>query len=152
VPLRVSIVTADRTVLQREDVQRLIVPAAEGQITILPKHAALMTTLTIGEMTAHTPQGPVTLAIHGGFLQVANDEVSVLADAAERVEDIDEARAEAARERARARLEGSGDVGRGELDVLRAQLALRRALLRLNVRRRRAGVGVPPAGPPARLD
>ncbi|MEX2228333.1 MAG: ATP synthase F1 subunit epsilon [Dehalococcoidia bacterium] len=143
-PLSLSIVTADRTVLERDDVQRLVVPTTEGQITILPSHAALMASLTIGEMIVYVPDGPIPLAIHGGFIQVVKDEVSVLADGAERAEEIDEARAEAARERARARLEGRMPVEAGALDLLRAQLALQRALIRLRVHgRRRSPTGAP---------
>lgn len=142
-PLALSIVTADRTVLERDDVQRLVVPTTEGQITILPSHAALMASLTIGEMIAYTPGGPIALAIHGGFIQVVRDEVSVLADAAEHAEEIDEARAEAARERAARRIEGRIVPDAGALDLLRAQLALQRALIRLRVRRRRMATGVP---------
>jgi F-type H+-transporting ATPase subunit epsilon len=143
VPLSLSIVTADRTVLERDDVLRLVVPTTEGQITILPSHAALMASLGLGEMIAYVPDGLIPLAIHGGFIQVVRDEVSVLADAAERAEDIDEERAEAARERARSRLEGRAPVDSGARDILRAQLALQRALIRLRVRRRRAATGVP---------
>ncbi|MBM3139335.1 MAG: ATP synthase F1 subunit epsilon [Chloroflexi bacterium] len=143
-PLTLSIVTAERTVLERGDVQRLVVPTSEGQITILPKHAALMASLGIGEMIAHTPEGQQPIAIHGGFIQVVNDEVSVLADAAERAGEIDESRAEAARDRARGRIEGRIHIEEGALDLLRAQLALQRALIRLKVHRRRAGTGAPP--------
>ena len=143
-PLSLSIVTADRTVLERDDVQRLVVPTTEGQITILPSHAALMASLTIGEMIAYVPDGPIPLAIHGGFIQVVRDQVSVLADAAERAEEIDEARAEAARERARGRIEGRVPIEAGALDLLRAQLALQRALIRLRVHgRRRSPTGAP---------
>jgi F-type H+-transporting ATPase subunit epsilon len=143
VPLTLSIVTADRTVLERDDVLRLIVPTTEGQITILPSHAALMASLSIGEMVAVVPDGQIPMAIHGGFIQVVKDEVSVLADAAERAEDIDEARAEAARERAAGRLAGHTPVEAGAVDILRAQLSLQRSLIRLRVRRRRAATGVP---------
>ena len=142
-PLRLSVVTQERTVLERDDVQRLIVPTLEGQITVLPMHAPLMAGLAVGEMVVVVPGGEIVLAIHGGFLQVARDEVSVLADAAEHAEEIDEARAEAARQRAEARLTGAREP---DLDVLRAQLALQRALVRLRVRRRRGGTGVPSQG------
>lgn len=149
-PLSLSVVTQERSVLERDDVLRLITPTAEGQITILPGHAALMAALAIGEMIAVTPEGEVSLTVHGGFIQVAADEVTVLADAAERAEEIDEARAEAARERAEGRLAapGVGADGAEPVDLLRAQLALQRALARLRLYRRR---GATPAGvPPVR--
>ena len=139
-PLSLSVVTPERTVLERDDVLRVTAPASEGQITILPRHAALMTSLGFGELTVVSPDGPVHMAVHGGFLQVADDHVSVLADAAEHVEEIDEARAEAARERAQRRMAGPSDAAE-MIDLLRAQASLRRALLRLRVRRR-SGTGV----------
>ena len=142
-PLSLSVVTAERTVLQRDDVQRLIVPTTEGQITILPSHVPLMTALGFGEMVAVTPQGPIAMAIFGGFLQVARNVVTVLADSAERADEIDEARAEAARERAQRRISGVAPDRDEAIDQLRAQLALQRALLRLRVRRRHGATGVP---------
>jgi len=142
VPLSVSIVTAERSVVQRDDVLRLIVPTMEGQITILPSHAPLMGALAIGELVAVVPGGEEVIAIHGGFLQVADDKVILLADAAERSEDIDEARADAARQRAQARLSGQ-HAGAEALDMLRAQLALQRALIRIKVSSRRNRTGAP---------
>ena len=146
-PLSLSIVTQERTVLERDDVRRLIVPTTEGQITVLPSHAPLMASLAIGEMVAIAPDDESSMAIHGGFIQVARDQVTVLADAAERVDEIDEARAEAARERAEQRLTGAPSAAEA-IDLLRAQLALQRALLRLRVRRRR---GSPTGAPSAEL-
>jgi F-type H+-transporting ATPase subunit epsilon len=140
-PLKLSIVTAQRTVLERDNVSKLVVPAADGQITVLPHHAALMSSLSIGEMLVYHGDQMEAVAIHGGFFQVLNDHVSVLADAAETSDMIDEARAEAARERAERRLQGRDQDLHGGLDVLRAQLAVQRALARVRVaRRRRTGV------------
>ncbi|MDA0256294.1 MAG: ATP synthase F1 subunit epsilon [Chloroflexi bacterium] len=141
-PLSLSVVTPERTVLERDDVLRVTAPASEGQVTILPRHAALMTSLGLGELTVVTPDGTAHMAVHGGFLQVADDHVSVLADGAEHVDEIDEARAEAARERAQRRMAAPSDAGEA-IDLLRAQASLQRALLRLRVRRRRSGTGVP---------
>ena len=145
-PLKLSIVTADRTVLERDDVTRLVVPGLDGQLTLLPSHAALMVSLGFGEMIAYTPDGVEPIAIHGGFLQIANDEVSVLADAAEHADDINEERADSARQRAEERIAGrSQAVGEGQFDLLRAQLSIQRARLRLRVRRRKHGSGAPSA-------
>ena len=129
-PLTLSIVTAQRTVLERGDVTKLVVPTSEGQITLLPHHAALMTALGSGEMIATHPGGTESLAIHGGFLQI----------------DID--RAEAARARAEARLT-SRDPGitMGGLDILRAQAALQRSMIRIAIVRRRRPTGVPSSRP-----
>ena len=143
-PLSLNLVTAERTVLQRDDVQRLIVPTSEGQITVLPHHAALMSSLGIGEMLAVVPGETVVMAVHGGFIQVVQDQVTVLADAAEHADEIDEERAEAARQRAQQRLAGQHS-GPEALDLLRARLALERSLVRIRVRRRAHGgaTGVP---------
>jgi F-type H+-transporting ATPase subunit epsilon len=143
VPLKLSIVTADRTVLERDDVTRLVVPGADGQITLLPSHAPLMTSLGLGEMIAYTADGLEPIAIHGGFLQITNDEVKVLADAAEHADDINEERADEARGRAQERLVNrQGSVGES-LDTQRAQLSMQRSVLRLKVRRRKDGSGGP---------
>lgn len=143
--LSLSIVTAQRSVLERDDVTKIVVPAAEGQITILPKHAALLSALGIGEMLVFSGTNQVdAYVIHGGFIQVLDDQVSVLADAAEHAEEIDVARAEAARERAQRRIVGQdSEIPRGGVDVLRAQLALQRSLARIRVAQRRR-TGVPP--------
>ena len=137
-PLSLNVVTPERTLLAREDVARITAPATEGQITILPRHAALMTSLGIGELTVVTSEGPMDMAVYGGFLQVSDNHVSLLADAAERADEIDEERAEAARRRAAERMAGPRDAAEA-IDLLRAQAALRRALLRLRVRRHRSG-------------
>lgn len=148
-PLTLSVVTAQRAVLERDGVTKLVVPAAEGQITILPKHAALMTSLGMGELLVYAGDRPESIVVLGGFMQVLDDHVSVLADAAERVEDVDLARAEAARERAQRRLAGQdAEVPRSGVDVLRAQLALQRSMARIRVvRRRREATGVPSSRP-----
>jgi len=78
--LKLSIVTADQMVLSREDVQRLVVPSEDGQLTLLPSHAALMTSLSAGTIIAHTGDGLIPISITGGFLQIIQDEVKVLAD------------------------------------------------------------------------
>ncbi len=142
-PLSLNIVTAERTIVERDDVLRLIVPTSEGQITVLPSHAALMSSLGYGEMLAVVPGDTIAMAIFGGFIQVVHDQVTVLADAAERAEEINEERAEAARQRAQQRLAGQ-HTGPEALNVLRARLALERSLVRIKVRRRaRGATGVP---------
>lgn len=141
-PLSLSVVTAERTIVQRGDVQRLIVPTTEGQITVLPSHVPLMSSIGYGEMTAVCANETVYMAVFGGFIQVANDVVTVLADAAEHADAINEERAEAARLRAQQRLAGQHS-GPEALNVLRARLAMERALVRLRVRRRRPATGVP---------
>jgi len=126
--LKLDIVTAERTVYS-EDVDTIIAPGMEGQLGILPHHAPLMTILQAGELIVRRGGEEDTLAISGGFLEVRPDRVIILADQAERAEEIDVDRAEAAKKRAEQRL--SEKVT--EMDVARVEASLRRAMARLTV-------------------
>jgi F-type H+-transporting ATPase subunit epsilon len=130
--LKLDIVTVERTVFS-DDVDIVIAPGASGEMGILPHHAALMTILTAGELTARQSGEEYSLAIGGGFLEVCSDRVIVLADSAERAEDIDMARAEEAKKRAQEALSHPAS----QLDAARAEVALRRALARIEVADRR---------------
>ena len=130
--LKLDIVTAERMVYS-EDVDAVIAPGIEGQLGILPHHAPLMTTLQAGELRVRKGGEEVSLAISGGFLEVRPDRVVVLADAAERAEEIDVARAEEAKRRAEQRLTERRAPG---VDEARVEVALRRALIRLTVAER----------------
>jgi len=113
----------------------VIAPGIEGQLGILPDHAPLITALTYGELVLHRPgEGDEYIAIGGGFMEVGADHVIILADTAERAEEIDEARAEAARNRAQELM--ARQMHEVE-DVARAEAALRRSAIRLKVARRR---------------
>ncbi len=138
-PLQVSIVTAEREVSARDDVQRLIVPTTEGQITLLPGHAALMASLDIGELVTVAGGDREPMVVHGGFIQILRDQVTVLADAAESLDEIDEERAEAARVRATERIEASVTLEEA-LDMARARSALLRAQSRIRVLRKYRGL------------
>ncbi len=127
--LKLDIVTAERVVYS-EDVDAVIAPGVEGQLGILPHHAPLMTTLQAGELLVRRGGEEDTLAISGGFLEVRPDRVIVLADTAERAEEIDMERAEAAKQRAEQRLVDKAAPG---LDDTRAEVALQRAMARLTV-------------------
>jgi F-type H+-transporting ATPase subunit epsilon len=131
-PVRVDIVTAERVVYS-EDVDIVIAPGALGQLGILPHHAPLMTSLEPGELITRTGAEEYSLVISGGFVEVRPDRVIVLADAAERADEIDLERAEAAKERARQRLV---HVTAG-VDASRAEASLRRALARIRVAEKR---------------
>ena len=145
-PIHIELVTAERQVYS-DDVDIVIAPGVEGELGILPHHAALLTALTYGELRVRKAGQEQAFAIGGGFLEVRPDKVVVLADSAERADDIDLARAEEARRRAETRL-----VQRQvDVDLSRAEASMRRALLRLQVaermRRRRGGSSQP--GTPA---
>jgi F-type H+-transporting ATPase subunit epsilon len=129
---RLDIVTAERVVFS-DDVDVVIAPGAEGQLGILPHHSPLMTMLLPGELLVRKGGEEFYMAISGGFLEVRPDRIIVLADAAERVEEIDIARAEEAKRRAEERL---AELAPG-LDMARAEAALRRSLIRLKVVERR---------------
>lgn len=143
-PLKVDIVTAERLVYSEEDVERLIVPGVEGELGVLTLHAPLLTMIQPGVMRIVKGADEVEMAITGGFIEVRDNRVTILADAAERAEEIDAVRAEEARRRARHLLEER----EAEVDLARAEASLARALARLKVlerrRRRRGG----PSGPP----
>jgi F-type H+-transporting ATPase subunit epsilon len=126
--IKIDIVTAERVVYSAE-VDEVIAPGMEGQLGILPHHAPLMTILKGGELIIKKGAREDILAISGGFLEVRPDHVIVLADQAERAEEIDAARAEEARKRAEARLKEKG----AGFDAARAEAALRRAMVRLSV-------------------
>ena len=136
-PIKLDVVTAERLVLT-DQVDMVIAPGSEGELGILPHHTPLMTMLKPGELRLKKGNEEISLAVTGGFLEVRPDHVIVLADAAERAEEIDAARAEAAKKRAQERL----TQARPAIDKTRAEAALRRALARLDVvekRKRRKG-------------
>ncbi len=135
--IRLEIVTAEQ-VIYSEEVNIVIAPGVEGELGILPHHAPLMTMLQPGELRFRKEGEEFSLVISGGFLEVRPDKVVVLADAAERAEEIDIARADEAKRRAGEllRLRPPG------MDMARAEAALRRSLIRLKVagkRRRKRG-------------
>jgi F-type H+-transporting ATPase subunit epsilon len=141
-PLRLEIVTAERQIFA-DDVDMVVAPGSEGELGILPHHAPLLTTLKPGELRIKKGGEEILIAVTGGFMEVLSDRVTILADAAERAEEIDLARAEAARQRAEERMAGRTV----EVDRSRAMAALQRANVRLRVgqkqaaRRRMSGQG-----------
>ena len=145
-PLTVEIVTAERVVRVEQGVDVLIAPGSEGQLAILPRHAALMTTLDYGELIFRRGQDESSFAVTGGFMEVRRDRVTILADQAEAAEEIDLARAEAARARAEDRLRRAREQSVRDVDMARAQAALQRSLLRLRVVQRRRRPGAPRPG------
>lgn len=129
---RLEIVTAERMVFS-EDVNAVVAWGTEGQLGILPHHAPLMTMLRPGDLLIRKDNEEQFLAITGGFLEVRPDKVIILADACERAEEVDVARAEAARHRAEEILRTRPP----EVDTAAAEAALRRSLARLKVAERR---------------
>ena len=130
--IKLEIVTAERQIFS-DDVNVLVADGVEGQLGILPHHAPLMTMLKPGELLIRKDSEETYMAVTGGFLEVRPDKVIVLADACERAEEIDIARAEAAKQRAEEILKAH----RPEIDTARAEAALRRSLIRLKVAERK---------------
>ncbi|MEX2245354.1 MAG: F0F1 ATP synthase subunit epsilon [Dehalococcoidia bacterium] len=142
-PLSVEIITVEKRVLQEDGVDEVIAPGVEGEFAVLPQHAAFMTMLQPGELVLKRASDEIAFAVTGGFFEVLRDRVIVLADAAERADEIDVERAEAARERARLALERRESIE----DLATTSAALQRALIRLRVAdiRRRRGSRRPPS-------
>jgi F-type H+-transporting ATPase subunit epsilon len=126
--IKLDIVTVERTVFS-DDVDIVVAPGVDGVMGILPNHAPLMTTLNPGELVARKSGQEYSLAISGGFLEVRPDRVIVLADAAERADEIDINRAEAAKKRAQEELSHPAS----QLGYAAAEASLRRAMARLSV-------------------
>jgi F-type H+-transporting ATPase subunit epsilon len=119
------------------EVDEVVAPGVEGYFGVLPGHAAFLTTLAPGEVVYRSGQQEHHLAVAGGFAEVRPDRVIILAEHAERPEEIDRERAERARQRAEMRLQGkSPDGSQEDVDFARALTALARALTRLVVANR----------------
>ncbi len=132
-PIRCEIVSQDRTVFEN-DVDIVVIPGTEGEMGILPNHSPLLSTIRLGVIKVRYGDREDNFTITGGLVEVQPDIVTILADAAENVEEIDIARAEEARQRAKERLEEGPPPG---TDVyLAAEAALRRSSLRLDAARR----------------
>lgn len=125
---RLRIVTPYREVVT-EDVSEAQVPGKEGYLGILPLHAPLISELKVGEITYRRGRETTHLAVSGGFVEVLPDQVTILAETAERAEEIDVARAQAAKERAEKLLHAAHP----DTDIDQATIAMQRALIRLQV-------------------
>jgi F-type H+-transporting ATPase subunit epsilon len=129
--LRLEFVTPARAIVH-EEVDEVELPGEEGYFGVLPGHAPLLAALQTGEMWYRKGPEKRLAFISGGFAEVLPDRVSILAQVAERAEDIDISRAEAAKRRAEERLSRPGVA---DMDAERARIALLRAITRLNVSR-----------------
>jgi F-type H+-transporting ATPase subunit epsilon len=125
--IELQIVTPDK-MLVREQVDEVKIPGTEGYFGVLPGHTPMLASLAVGEMWYRKGQEKTFLALANGFAEVLPDRVTILAQLAERAEDIDIARAEEAKRRAEARLVQAKDI-----DYERARTALVKSLARLQV-------------------
>jgi F-type H+-transporting ATPase subunit epsilon len=124
---QLEIVTPER-LLVSDVAEEMQIPGKNGYLGILPQHAPLITELGVGEISYRKGADTQHLAVAWGFAEVLPDKVTILAETAEKAEEIDVQRARQAKERAEARLKQAADV-----DYLRAELALERAITRLQV-------------------
>jgi F-type H+-transporting ATPase subunit epsilon len=134
--IALEVVTPDRRVVQ-DAVEEVQVPGSQGYLGVLPGHTPLMTELGIGMLTYRKGTTTYYLTAIGGFVEVLADRVIVLAEQAERAEEIDVERAQKAMARARERLAKMHDP---EVDWERAQTALERALVRVQVAGKVGGI------------
>jgi len=125
--IQLQIVTPDK-LLVNEQVDEVEIPGTEGYFGVLPGHTPMLASLAVGEMWYRKGQEKTFLSLAYGFCEVLPERVTILAQLAERAEDIDVARAEEAKRRAEARLAQAKDV-----DYERARSALMKSLARLQV-------------------
>lgn len=123
-----EIVTPERKVYEKE-IDMVVVKAIDGELGILPNHIPLVTPLQIGVVRAKNGDAEELVAVSGGFIEVHKSKVVILAESAELPEDIDLERALAAKSRAERRIEANRD----EVDFRRAEIALQKALNRIEI-------------------
>jgi F-type H+-transporting ATPase subunit epsilon len=131
--LTLRVITPERIALD-QTVESVRVPAVDGDLGILPRHAPMVAALDVGLMRYRVGGAEQVLFVSGGFCEVRDSTVRVVTEAGERPAEIDEARAREAESRARERISSSQARGGEPLDVLRAESSLRRALMRLRAR------------------
>ncbi len=129
--LILEVVTPSRQVVS-DEVDLATAPGTDGVFGVMANHAPLLATLQIGEMHYEKDGEVVRLAVSGGFCEVSNNRMTVLAEAAEKSEEIDIDRALKAKERAERRLQ-EAETRREEIDLARAKAAMTRALVRLKI-------------------
>jgi F-type H+-transporting ATPase subunit epsilon len=129
-----QIVTPDRLVI-REQVDEVEIPGSEGYFGVLPGHTPMLASLAVGELWYRKGQEKTYLSLAFGFVEVLPDAVTILAQLAERADEIDPERAEAARKRAEERLSRT----RSDVDYERARVALSKSLVRLQASSRVLG-------------
>ncbi len=142
-PLKLDVVTVEKEILS-DEVDMVTAPGVEGELGILPRHAPLITALSEGELRIKRGEEEQIFAIGGGYLEVVDNQVTVLADSAERADGIDIARAEDARARAE-RLLAEGPSDPVDRQVIEG--ALRRSRVRLKVARKRRRPSLPDLSP-----
>lgn len=127
--MRLRIITPESIVFEDDDVVHVQLPAENGELGILARHVPMVCSMDVGRIRVDLPGEALELATSGGYVHVVADEVTVLAETAERAEQIDVERARRALSRAEERLERRTE----QVELARAEAALRRAINRLKV-------------------
>jgi F-type H+-transporting ATPase subunit epsilon len=130
--LKLEIATAERLVYA-EDVSIVVAPGADGELAILPEHTSLLTTLKPGELRVVKDGKESLIAVSGGFMEVLSNRVTILADTAERSEEIDEERASIALKHAQEQMAQASS----KMELEKAMAAMRRSQARVAVARRK---------------
>ena len=130
--LKLEIVTPDNPKAFSDDVEMVTLPGSEGEMGIYPQHVPLLTQIVPGELVARKDGRDIFAAVGEGFVEITAERVAIMTDMAIRAENIDEAKAEEARQRAEARLAEHLD----EEETAVVQAALSHALAQLKVKRR----------------
>jgi len=125
--LNVEIVTPDGVVFF-EKAQSCWAPGAKGQFQVLKNHADFLGVLNVGEIRLSRESGELSLATSGGYIEVRKNKISIVVESAEFADKIDVDRAKSAEKRARERI-----IKKGEIDIVRAEFALARALNRIRI-------------------
>ncbi len=136
-PIHVEIVTQEKKIFDEPEADRVRIPAAEGEMGVLPNHAPVLTTLGFGELIVYKGNAEEHFAIYGGVVDVRPDKVMVLADMAEASFDIDQEALRQARERAAKMLEDGVPAAQNR----EATLALRRAEIGLRIKNKMSNSG-----------
>lgn len=131
--IKFKIVTPERTVFE-DQINQLTLPTQEGEITVLPNHIPLISVLAPGELVAKKDGEEIAMAISGGMMEVRKNEITILADTAERAEEIDLARAEEARKKAEKLKEEK--IRLDETEYAAVAAALEKNLVRIKVARK----------------
>ena len=134
--LTIEVVAPDKSPLESEGTA-VVIPGRAGDFGVLPGHTELLSLLRVGEMMIESPGATIHYAVNGGYAEVRDDKVLVLTQTIEQAEEIDVERAERAKERAETRLAEPSQEG---INVWRAELALQRALIRLQVASKHRGM------------
>ncbi len=127
--MRLRIITPESIVFEDDDVVHVQLPADNGELGILARHAPMVCSLAVGRIRVDLPGEALELATSGGYVHVVADDVTVLAETAEPAEQIDVERARRAAERAEQQLERTAE----RVEIGAAEAALRRAINRLKV-------------------